>query len=78
MRHACENQARARQAVQQLELQLKIQMTWTHDMPEYQNAAILVSKRCYQRALDELKALVVARMFELTKMNMAQTGKLFV
>lgn len=46
-------------------------------MDEWKQAAVLVSKRRYQRALDELEALVVSRMFELTKMNMAQTGTHF-
>lgn len=33
--------------------------------------------RKYQRALDVLEGLIVSRMFELTKMNRSQTGKLF-
>ncbi len=78
MRHARENQAKVREAVQHLEMQLKVMTPWTPDMPEWKNAAALVSKRRYQRALDELEALVVSRMFELTKMNIAQTGKLFL
>jgi hypothetical protein len=37
----------------------------------------LVTMRKYQRALDHLEGLIVACMFELTKMNMSQTGKCF-
>ncbi|KXN84446.1 hypothetical protein AN958_12604 [Leucoagaricus sp. SymC.cos] len=48
MRHARENQTKAREVVQQLEVQLKIQTRWTPDMPKYQKAAELVSKRHYQ------------------------------
>lgn len=50
---------------------------WTEASPEYQQAAVLVSRRRYQRCLDELEALVVSRVFELTKMNMSQTGATF-
>jgi hypothetical protein len=35
----------------------------------------MVSSRRYQRALDQLQGLVVARMFELSKVNMSGTGK---
>ena len=31
--------------------------------------------RKYQRSLDNLEGLVVARIFELTKMNRSQTGE---
>jgi len=34
----------------------------------------MVGRRRYQRCLDSLEGLVVARMFELKKMNMSQTG----
>lgn len=50
---------------------------WTESSPEYQQAAVLVSQRRYRRCLDELEALVVSRIFELTKMNMSQTGMRF-
>jgi hypothetical protein len=46
------------------------------DSVEWQQAAEKVSMRRYQRCIDALEGLVVARMFELTKMNMSQTGKL--
>jgi hypothetical protein len=48
---------------------------WTHTTQEWQRAALLVSRCRYQRCLDELEGLVVSRMFELTKMNMSQTGQ---
>ncbi|KAH6908621.1 hypothetical protein BKA70DRAFT_1103413 [Coprinopsis sp. MPI-PUGE-AT-0042] len=34
----------------------------------------MASHRQYRKCLDELEALIVSRMFELTKMNMARTG----
>ncbi|KAF9439598.1 hypothetical protein P691DRAFT_616596, partial [Macrolepiota fuliginosa MF-IS2] len=50
---------------------------WAEDSPEYYQAAELVSRQCYQHCLDELEALVVSHVFELTKMNMSQTGNVF-
>jgi hypothetical protein len=35
---------------------------------------VLVGECWYQRCLDSLKGLIVLRMFELTKMNLLQTG----
>ena len=34
----------------------------------------MVGKHHYQRCLDDLEGLIISRMFELTKMNMSQTG----
>jgi len=64
------------QIVQDLEGRLNVAERWTPECPEWQDAAVMVSKRRYQRALDSLEGLIVARMFELTKMNMSQTGAL--
>ncbi|KAG6877117.1 hypothetical protein C0992_010768 [Termitomyces sp. T32_za158] len=38
----------------------------------------MAAKRCYQRCLDNLEALVVSKMFELTKMNMSQMEYAFL
>ncbi|KAG6806822.1 hypothetical protein H0H92_009967, partial [Tricholoma furcatifolium] len=73
-RHARECVDRCLAAVQQLEVELGIVDRWTPDHDEWKRAAVLVGRRCYQRCLDELERLVVSRMFELTKMNMSQTG----
>jgi len=35
----------------------------------------MVAMRKYQWALDRIEGLIVARMFELMKMNMSQTGE---
>ncbi|KAJ7724758.1 hypothetical protein B0H16DRAFT_1333263, partial [Mycena metata] len=42
---------------------------------ERRKAAHLVSTKRYRLALLKLERLVVQRMFELTKMNLSQTGK---
>lgn len=61
-------------AVQGLERKLNIEQRWEAGCMEWDAAAAMVSKRRYQRALDALEGLIVARIFELTKMNMSQTG----
>jgi hypothetical protein len=60
--------------VQNLEVKLGIFNRWVPADDEWKQAAAMVGKRRYQRCLDSLEGLVVARMFELTKMNMSQTG----
>ena len=76
-RHALENHDKDLKAVQALELRLEIDERWQPQGAEWQNVGRMVAMRKYQRALDVLEGLVVARMFELTKMNRSQTGKLF-
>lgn len=75
-RHALENHDKDLRVVQELELRLEIQERWTIGSTEWQKASQLVAMRKYQRALDVLEGLIVARMFELTKMNRSQTGEL--
>ena len=74
LRHATENVRKATAAVQDFEEKLNITHCWTSGDPGWKTAAMLVNRRRYQWCLDELERLVVSRMFELTKMNMSQTG----
>ncbi|KAG6824531.1 hypothetical protein H0H92_006579, partial [Tricholoma furcatifolium] len=74
LRHAREVLERSLEAVHELEVQLSVVQRWTPECNEWKEAAIMVGRRRYQRCLDELERLVVSRMFELTKMNMSQTG----
>jgi hypothetical protein len=74
-RHALESEKRNLAAVQVLESKLNITQRWTVDSVEWKQTAEKVSMRRYQRCIDTLEGLIVARMFELTKMNMSQTGK---
>lgn len=76
-RHALEKYDKDVDAVHALEVRLAIVDRWVIGGPECVGTAKLVSMRKYQRALDDLEGLVVARIFELTKMNRSQTGKLF-
>jgi hypothetical protein len=73
-RHAIEGYEKDLRIVQELEIKLGIQVRWVPGMPEWVDAGNQVAMRKYQRALDQLEGLIVARMFELTKMNMSQTG----
>ncbi|KAG2151480.1 hypothetical protein DEU56DRAFT_869083 [Suillus clintonianus] len=73
-RHTLELFEKDLTTVQELEIKLDIVCRWVPDDPEWQNAGRMVAKRRYQRALDTLEGLVVARIFELTKMNRSGTG----
>ncbi|KAI6001444.1 hypothetical protein EDD15DRAFT_2361851 [Pisolithus albus] len=73
-RHAQENYDKDLVVVQELERKLNVSRRWTPEDKEWQHAGRLVAHREYRRALDTLESLVVARLFELTKMNRAGTG----
>ncbi|KAJ6609755.1 hypothetical protein B0H10DRAFT_1656724, partial [Mycena sp. CBHHK59/15] len=60
--------------VQDLELRLDIRQRWVPGEERWDSASRIVRHRQYQRALDHLQALVISRMFELTKMNMSGTS----
>lgn len=48
---------------------------WEAEGPECMEAMKLLRMRKYQRSLDHLEGLIVARIFELSKANRSQTGK---
>jgi hypothetical protein len=73
-RHALELQKRDLTAVQVLENKLNIAQQWERGSFEWQAAAEMVMMRTYQHCIDVLEGLIVARMFELTKMNQSRTG----
>jgi collagenase-like PrtC family protease len=76
-RHALENRDKNLRVVQELEGKMGIVHRWKIGGSDWQAAAKLVVMRQYRRALDNLESLVVARIFELSKMNMSGTGELF-
>ncbi|KAF9017025.1 hypothetical protein BDZ89DRAFT_1094376 [Hymenopellis radicata] len=57
-----------------LEEHLGIELRWTPESEQWIATAELLKGRKYRRALDMLKSLVIARLFELTKMNQSQTA----
>lgn len=76
-RHACEKRDDLKAEVQALELRMGIkgaEERWKHGSEEWEKAKNLVTMAKYQRALDKLEGLIVARLFELTKLNMSRTG----
>ena len=60
--------------VQSLEVRMGVLHRWGPNDNEWKEAVTMVGRRRYQRCLDALEGLIVARMFELMKMNMSQTG----
>ncbi|KAH6906938.1 hypothetical protein BKA70DRAFT_1372270 [Coprinopsis sp. MPI-PUGE-AT-0042] len=74
MRHAIEGRSKAVQTIQDYEQRLEITERWTPGTHEWVVAQEMASLRRYRKCLDELEALIVSRMFELTKINMARTG----
>ncbi|KAJ7744928.1 hypothetical protein B0H16DRAFT_1463071 [Mycena metata] len=73
-RHAEENWDKAFADVQQSEAALGVVDRWEPTGPQWAEAAHLVSTKRYRMALLKLERLVIQRMFELTKMNLSQTG----
>ncbi|KAG1796091.1 hypothetical protein EV424DRAFT_1306802, partial [Suillus variegatus] len=73
-RHAMENYEKDLKAVQELETKLGVTRRWEQEDQEWKDVGHLVANRKFQRALDHLEGLVVARIFELSKMNQAGTG----
>ena len=73
--HTLESQKHDLAAVQVLESKLNVTQRWTLNHVEWQQGAERVSMRCYQRCIDTLEGLSIARIFKLMKMNMSQTGK---
>lgn len=47
---------------------------WSSDHPEYKAALEYVEHRSFIRVVEELEGLVVQRLFELSKANLAATG----
>lgn len=60
--------------IAELEDLMGIVIQWTPQTPEYQDTEKLLEERDWLAALDRLHKLVIQRMFELQKMNLAGTG----
>ncbi|KAI6016132.1 hypothetical protein BKA83DRAFT_4465493 [Pisolithus microcarpus] len=72
--HAQENYNKDLLVVQELERKLNVSWCWVPEDKEWQQVGHLVANWEYCHALDTLESLVVAWLFELTKMNRAGTG----
>ena len=73
-RHIFELAEKSLEAVMYLESRMGVATRWLPGDEGWLRAQDLVSKRRYQRALDNLEKLVVERLSELWKMNLAGTG----
>ncbi|KAI6040025.1 hypothetical protein EDC04DRAFT_2602769 [Pisolithus marmoratus] len=73
-RHAMENFEKDLKVVQDLEVKLGMTKHWVPEDEEWQATGHLVANRKYQRCLDQLESLIVAWIFELSKMNQVGTG----
>lgn len=58
-----------------MEVQMGIAVRWQPSDSQYMATVKYISERHYHRALDRLQKLVVLRLFELNKLNLAGTGK---
>lgn len=63
------------------ELEIKLGVShgnrWTPVTPEYEEAVRYLRDRKYHRALNKLQKLVILRLFELSKLNVAKTSAPF-
>ncbi len=64
----------AEKAVEMVERTLEISEPWLEGSAEYEAAREYAHNRRFIRAVDELERLVVQRLFELSKANLAGTG----
>ncbi|KAI0052976.1 hypothetical protein FA95DRAFT_1601333 [Auriscalpium vulgare] len=73
-RQAIARNVKTIEVANELELRMGIKDRWLPKSRPWLRAQKKVALRTYRKAVDALEALVVARIFELSKMNMAQTG----
>lgn len=73
-RVAGERHAQALIEVVSMELKMGIARRWQPSDPEYIDTLKYMTERDYHRALDKLHRLVVQRLFELSRLNLARTG----
>ncbi|KAJ8092602.1 hypothetical protein PM082_006927 [Marasmius tenuissimus] len=74
MRQESELETKLMAEVHVLEHKLKVKDRWTEGSEAWRKAAEMSKNQEYQKAIDKLEALVVARIFELSKMHLASTG----
>ena len=73
--HALEEYDKDLRVVHEQEKKLHISIRWVPGCEDWERIGKMVSMHKYQQALDQIEGLIVARMFELMKMNMSQTGE---
>ena len=73
-RLAAERHAQVLQEVVAMEVKMDISTRWQPADAQYMETLKYMSERDYHRALDNLQRLVVQRLFELNRLNLAGTG----
>ena len=61
--------------VNEIECRLHITQRWQPGETRYNDTVKYIAERDYHRAIDKLHKLVIRRLFELHKLNIAGTGK---
>lgn len=74
--HARENERKLVRDIQGLEEKLGVRARWAEGSDEWLAAEKLVSSSKYRNALDKLESLLVRRLFEMGRLNVAGTGNL--
>jgi len=74
-RNEQENERKLIADVQALEGRLGVTSCWKEGSEEWVSAKTLVKERKYRKALDKLEGLLVARIFEMSRLNVAGTGE---
>ncbi|KAJ3524095.1 hypothetical protein NM688_g8622 [Phlebia brevispora] len=73
-RYAIERFERLCREIVEFETALGIEEQWTPAHPEYQAAITVTKQRRYRNALYKVRGLIIQRLFELRKLNLAQTS----
>jgi hypothetical protein len=71
-RHLSERRDNVLREVIEMEVKMGIAHRWQAGDQEYLKTLTYIKERQYQRALDELRQLVVQRLFELHKLTLSQ------
>ena len=75
-REAREKYANLLSEVSEMEAMLGVDTRWVCEDPQFQKGLKYLVERTYHRALNKVHKLVIQRLFELHKLNIAGTGKL--
>ncbi|KAJ7841691.1 hypothetical protein B0H14DRAFT_3086723 [Mycena olivaceomarginata] len=73
-RHAIEQRNRDIELVEDLEQKLGVETRWTSNSPQWTATDAALKKHKYLDALDEIEQIILARLFEMTKVHQSGTG----
>ncbi|THU77976.1 hypothetical protein K435DRAFT_614086, partial [Dendrothele bispora CBS 962.96] len=73
-RHTTEMRQDLKSRCQLLERKLGISVRWKPGSDEWDKTKLMVQRQCYRKCVDRLESLIVARLFELSRMHRAHTG----